>query len=86
MRYEQECLRDTMRGLASTTHGATVHGVWLTGNYPDTEIVVELSTRYRARQTLEWGLWTDDFGMVGPYGRVHPTVVGGDIMIQVYEF
>jgi hypothetical protein len=91
--YEQACLREvmnTLSGVDVTTPGErvpiTIHGVYLSGKRPDTEIVVVLS-RDGPPTSLAWGLWGDDFGEVhDEENRASPGAVADDIEIQVYEF
>lgn len=61
-------------------------GVWLEGSYPDTRLVVDLASRYRARTRLDWHIWGDDLGDVGESGRASAQQVGSDVGIQVQEF
>lgn len=90
--YEQACLREVMRGLSGLAPEGpdvapyNIHEVRLEGEYPDTRLVVRLS-RLGPPATLEWGLWSDDFGEVpDESNRASPAQVADDVMIQVYEF
>ena len=84
--YEQACLREAMRSLADIQAPQQLFGIWLEGAYPETRLVVDLASRYRARDRLDWHLWGDDFGKVGERGRASPQLVGDDVGLQVDEF
>jgi len=91
--YEQACLRRVMRFLAGLplidprqAAPFNVHGAWLRGEYPATQLVVSAS-RLGEPAEMAFGLWDDEFGRVLPddSNRAAPAQVSSDIAVQVWE-
>jgi hypothetical protein len=90
--YERACLeavQQAVRGVETMYRKQAwpivIHAVRLQGEYPDTQIVVDLE-RVRHREVFAWRLHSDDFGTTAPGYQDWPESVADQILIQVLEF
>jgi hypothetical protein len=92
-RYELACLEAVQRALAGVEEMPSyrevpkiIHEVALRGEYPETELVVDVE-RANERDVLAWRLHGDDFGTPQVPGyQQWPHGVADDVLIQVLEY
>ena len=87
--YERACLAQVELALdreflAQT--GKRIDELGLRGRYPSTELYVRVRRNWEHDPVeITWGLWGDDFGTVGEYGRAYPEQVGDEVKTTIYE-
>jgi hypothetical protein len=91
--YERACLEAVQRAVRGEEEMSRnepwpriIHDVRLQGEYPETEIVVDVE-RVDRRAALVWRLHGDDFGTpAAPGYQDWPLSVADQVLIQVLEF
>jgi hypothetical protein len=90
--YERDCAREFERQLkdapALVRDGTVVHIIRLTGTYPDTRLILDITSR-GGRGLHEWQLWpggNGDFGAPSASGELPPpSIVARDVMVYLLE-